>query len=72
VVSAPFAELRRYSPLVRVAADADSFAAEIRAALAEPDGATARRARVERETWAAKADDLLGKLSAAGIAPAGR
>lgn len=75
VVTTPFDELRRYEGLVRVARDAESFAGEIERALNAPFDPAPGRARVESETWRAKADAVrrrLENLSPTGVvAPRG-
>lgn len=70
VVTTPFHELKRYDGFVRIASTPQTFAAEIRAALAEPGDADARRARVRDETWEAKAVAVFGELERLGVRPA--
>jgi glycosyltransferase involved in cell wall biosynthesis len=69
VVSTPFDELDHYRGFIHVATDADSFAAAIRDALASPDDPERLRARVEAETWDAKATRVLNRLAEIGVAP---
>ena len=77
VVSTPYPELAPYKAHVLEASTADTFAAAIRQAIADPDRAPstveARRAFVAGQTWEAKADGLLRELASLGIvvAPAG-
>ncbi len=54
VVATPLPELHQFQPLVRLAADADSFVAAVEAALAEahaPQAIAARRAVAATNTW---------------------
>jgi len=69
IVTTPFRELDFYEGLVYKATDADSFAACLRRALAEdgPERIIARRKRVEKETWEAKANGVLKALTDAGL-----
>jgi glycosyltransferase involved in cell wall biosynthesis len=68
VVSAPYDELlRTWKDYVTVADGADEFAAAIRAALASAPDAERRRERVRRETWTAKANQVLERLATLGI-----
>jgi glycosyltransferase involved in cell wall biosynthesis len=69
LVSTPFRELERYAGLVRVGRDPESFAREIRAALAEPGDAGARRERVRAQTWSEKSVAVLCRLGARGLVP---
>ncbi len=64
VVSTPFPELARYDGLIRTATDAPSFAAAIRAALAEirPDHVEQARAAVAGHSWQAKASQIISAL----------
>jgi len=72
VVTTWFDELRRYEGCVRVARDADSFVAAIRAALADPAGAAERlRNRVRDETWTRQAETALDRVRAALAARSG-
>lgn len=71
VVSAPFDELEHYKGFVRVARNADDFAAAVREALSSPHDPAPGRARVERETWEAKAEGVLGALGRVGLEIAG-
>ena len=65
IVTTPFAELRHYKGLVRVATDARSFAAEIRNAIKDSwVGAEQRRDRVRPESWTNRADKLIDALGA--------
>lgn len=70
VVSTPFDELEHYRGFVRVARGAEAFAREIEAALASSGGAEERRARVERETWRAKGEQVIARLAESGLVPA--
>ena len=70
VVTTPFYELKNYEGLVRIAETPEAFARELRAALADPGDAEARRARVRNETWDAKASAVLARLAALGVTPA--
>ena len=66
VVATPFGELSGYAGLVRIAADADAFATEIRAALDDrADAAATRRARVVSHSWHSKAVEVLSLLRSA-------
>ena len=64
IVSTGFHELRSYEGLVRVAAGADEFARELRAALASPGDGELGRARVRSATWAQRASDALAACRA--------
>ncbi len=57
IVATPFNELSHYTGLVRVAEDADSFAAAIRDAVADSsaEAVAARRSRVASHSWQCKA-----------------
>ncbi len=55
IVSTDFPALDGYRDLVRVGDDAETFAAQLRAALAQPYDRTAALARVQGESWDAKA-----------------
>jgi glycosyltransferase involved in cell wall biosynthesis len=55
VVTTDFPALQGWRDLVRVADDAETFAAAIRAALAEPCAAETARVRVAGESWDVKA-----------------
>ncbi len=69
VVTTWFDELQRYEGYVRVARDADAFAAAIRDALAEPEVTAERlRDRVREDTWTHQADRALARIRAA-LAP---
>ncbi len=70
VVSTDFPELAWYPGLVRVARDAQGFAAELRAALRAPGDPGPGRRRVEGETWVRKGRELLAFLAARGLGPA--
>lgn len=73
IVSTSFPELARFKGLVRIADDAESFANEIRAALAEGSAiADQQRRRVEGETWSIKCSAVLHQLTKLGLTPAGR
>ena len=78
VVSTAFDELTHYQGFVRTARTSAEFAAAIREALEQPHDPGPGRRRVERETWEAKCEGVLGALEARGIrlagpdAPAGR
>lgn len=66
VVTRWFDELERYDGYVRVAGDADAFAAAIREALTEPEERVQwRRDRVRGETWSHQADRVLAAVQAA-------
>lgn len=68
VVSTSYDELlRTWRDHVAVADGAAAFAEAIRAALRAPGDAEARRRRVERETWTAKADQVVAALATLGI-----
>jgi glycosyltransferase involved in cell wall biosynthesis len=77
VVSTPYPELAPYLQHVAVANTAETFAAAIRQAIANPNAAPCsiaeRRNLVAGHTWEAKADGLLRELANLGIvvAPAG-
>lgn len=70
VVSTPFPELARYEGLVRVGETAEQFAQHVREALAEAGDPAPGRARVQQQTWTAKAHAVLDALEAQGIARA--
>ncbi len=67
IVTTPFHELKNYMLLTRIADTPESFAREIRAALADPGDPARRRLRVENETWDAKADSVLAELNNLGL-----
>ena len=67
VVTTPFDALEGWHHLVRVAHDGESFAAAIRAGLSEPVPAAAAAARLEVETWDAKADLVRGAIANLGL-----
>src|SRR5262249_48885029 len=71
VVSTPFEELASYGGLVRVARDAESFAAAIRASLREIEGqrhdAAPGRDRVREQTWKAKSEAVAARLEGRGV-----
>lgn len=70
IVSTPFAELKYYEGLVRIASDSDSFASEIRNAIgARWDGAEERRERVRLDSWANRADLVLDSIASSVNAP---
>lgn len=69
VVSTSFEELARYRGLVHIAGDAPQFAAAIRQVLSEPADADRLRARVQNETWTAKANLVLDTLACAQQSP---
>ncbi|TVQ58848.1 MAG: glycosyltransferase [Phycisphaerales bacterium] len=69
VVTTRFHELGWYEGLVRVAHDAESFAAEIRAALASTHDAAPGRDRVRSATWTAHASRVLEALRESGLTP---
>jgi glycosyltransferase involved in cell wall biosynthesis len=71
IVTTPFEELKRYEGYVRIARGADDFARQVRAALADPPSAGDLRARVQNETWAAKAIAVLDALAQRGLQIAG-
>ena len=62
VVSVDFPEVRRYAGAISIAADADAFVAQIRAALAADHAGSAsdRRAAVSGASWQGRAKDLVG------------
>lgn len=62
VVSTAFDELRRYEGYVRVARSYDAFVDAIRHAVREGDAPQRLRARVEQETWSAKAHLVIDML----------
>ncbi|MBT8485800.1 MAG: glycosyltransferase [Phycisphaerales bacterium] len=68
IVSTPFAELTRFSDLVRTAATPAAFAGAIRLALEQPGDAELRRARVVDESWSSKAETILRTLTGRGLA----
>ena len=67
IVTTPFYELKNYMLMTRIADTPESFAREIRAALADPGDPARRRRRVEHETWDAKADSVLAELNNLGL-----
>lgn len=71
VVSTPFEELTAYGNLVRVAADARSFAAAIRASSCDVDtgkhDASPGRGRVREQTWRAKSEVVVARLENCGV-----
>jgi glycosyltransferase involved in cell wall biosynthesis len=67
IVSTGFHELKGYTGLVRVADDADAFAAAVREALAQPGDPEAGRARVREATWERRGHELLGLLEESGL-----
>ena len=67
VVSTPFDELNRYAGFVSIATDADEFVERVRQALEAPVEKAVMRRRVENETWAAKAADVIERLQVTGI-----
>jgi hypothetical protein len=69
VVSTDFTELREYAGLVRRASGAAEFAEQIRQALIERCDVQAQRARVARETWARKHEQVMQRLSQLGAMP---
>jgi len=69
VVTTPFAELRRYAGLVRVAEGPAAFAEAIRTALRATPDPQILRARVAQDTWASKAAAVLGALRGLGLSP---
>ncbi|TVQ61645.1 MAG: glycosyltransferase [Phycisphaerales bacterium] len=71
IVTRDFYELRRYDGVVRIAGTADEFADAIRQGVASPDDPERLRARVEAQTWTAKAEALLAALAARGVVPVG-
>lgn len=72
VVSTAFDELARYRGCVRMAEDADGFAAAIREALERPAGAPeSLRQRLREETWRHQAARVLARLKPA-LAASGR
>lgn len=69
IVSTPFPELARYPGLVEVAEDAESFAAAVRRAAADPGDPDARRAAVRGATWDGRARMVLEALGDTGLMP---
>jgi glycosyltransferase involved in cell wall biosynthesis len=67
VVTTPFYELKRYEGLVRITDEPGAFAQHIRTALSEEVDARSMRARVEQETWEAKAEMVLDELAKLGL-----
>ena len=72
VVSTDFPALDGFRDVVRVADDVDAFVAALRAALAEPYDAAAGRARIDGESWDAKADLVMRSVLDLGLTFAGR
>ncbi len=68
VVTTDFPALDGWRDLVRVAGCADTFAAQIRAALDAPYDPAPARARVANETWDAKAASILDAIHGLGLA----
>ncbi len=68
IVTTDFTALDPWRDLVRVADDADGFAAEIRAALDAPYDAETARARVAGESWDAKAGLVADAILDLGLA----
>jgi len=64
VVTTDFPALAPYRDLVSVARDPQSFIDAITASLSEPDRTLERRARVQSETWEARAADVARALQA--------
>ncbi|MCA9440612.1 MAG: glycosyltransferase [Candidatus Omnitrophica bacterium] len=62
VVTSPFEELRNYSGFVRIASGDEAFGNEIEKALDSPEEVTFLRERVEKETWKAKAELVVGEV----------
>jgi glycosyltransferase involved in cell wall biosynthesis len=56
----------------RIGRNADEFVEQIRAALAEPGPNAARSARMARESWAARLDDIRQLVASLPVAPASR
>lgn len=69
VVTTWFGALRGYEGLVSVGADAGSFTAAIKRAIADPGDAGRRRARVRDQTWTCKAQAVLAALRESEIVP---
>ncbi len=69
VVSTPFPELAKYDGYVRVGADADAFAAQVRAALADGSDPERLRARVSEESWTSRGERMLAHLAESGLEP---
>lgn len=67
IVTTPFYELKRYEGLVRIAEEPAGFVCAIRAALDQDTDSALLRARVERETWDAKAEAVLAELAQLGL-----
>ncbi len=68
VVTTDFPALDGWRDLVRIAGDAGTFAAHIRAALTEPYDPAPARDRVATETWEAKAASILNAVDDLGFA----
>ena len=62
VVSTYFREIEYYKEHIAVATDGPSFVAAIRHAIDHPGAAAARRERVKRHTWTAKAESVWNRL----------
>ena len=62
VVTTDFPALAEYRDLVRVATDADGFAAALKDVLATPFDPRAQRERVRAESWEAKAGLVMAAL----------
>jgi glycosyltransferase involved in cell wall biosynthesis len=62
VITTPFEELRRYPGYVSVASGEKAFASAILEALENPPDPVWLRQRVEKETWVAKAEQVLREL----------
>jgi len=71
VVTTEFEELKRYEGFVRRATGGEEFAEQICRALTEQPDPDRMRQRVRTETWAAKSQAVLHRLTELGIQPAG-
>lgn len=71
VVSSPIPEVEVLGQC-RIAADADAFEREIRAALADPGPSEARSAAIQHESWQARLAEIEGHLAALGSSAARR
>ncbi|MHC4975164.1 MAG: glycosyltransferase [Planctomycetota bacterium] len=67
IVSTSFPELDHYRGLIRVADGGEAFASAILEAIRRPDDPLPQRERVEHETWGAKGEQMVARLSELGI-----
>lgn len=72
VVTTDFYELKHYGNLLRIATDAESFAAGIRAAAQDPGDACARREHVRQATWKQRSQSVLEELRSLNLFPKSR